>query len=120
MTSGNLTESERRNWGLTARYSLRLPESLVRLRDRLNMTVAFSSSNVAVCILRVGGASCNTVSDSRRQQFDVRIDTGFSDVVRGGASLSYVASELRHTASRLTQVVFAVFADVTLIAGQIR
>ena len=60
------------------------------------------------------------MSDSRREQFDFRLDTGFSETVRAGISFSYVLSDLRHTASRLTQVVFAVFADVNLIAGQIR
>ena len=120
VTSGNVTESQRNDWGVSARYSFRLPESLVRMRDRVNATVSYNSSNVAVCLLRTGEETCRTISDSRRRQFDARIDTGFSETVRAGMSFSYVLSDLRHTASRLTQVVFAVFADVNLIAGQIR
>ncbi len=120
VTSGNVTQSRRDDWGFNARYSFRLPENLVRMRDRMNLTVSYNSSRVAVCLLRTGADSCRTISDSRRRQFDLRFDTGFSETVRAGMSFSYVMSDLRHTASRLSQVVFAVFADVNLIAGQIR
>jgi len=120
VTSGNRTESTRDDWGFRARYAFRLPQSIVRMRDRVNTTLSYNSSRVAVCILRTGSDACRTVSDSRRERFDFRLDTGFSETVRAGVSFSYVLSDLRHTASRLTQVVFAVFADVSLIAGQIR
>ncbi len=90
------------------------------MRDRMNATVSYNSSRVSVCLLRTGADTCRTISDSRRRQFDVRLDTGFSDTVRAGMSFSYVLSDQRHTASRVSQVAFAVFADVNLIAGQIR
>ncbi len=120
VTSGNITKSTLRDWGASARYAFRLPESFVRMRDRVNSTVSYNTSKVAVCILQVGSEECRTISDSRREQFDIRLDTGVAESVRAGVSFSYVLSDLRHTASRLTQVVFAVFADVTLLAGQIR
>jgi hypothetical protein len=90
------------------------------MRDRVNARVTYNSSRVGVCILLTGSDECRTVSDSRREQFDFRLDTGFSETVRAGVSFSYVLNDLRHTASRLSQVVFAIFADITLIAGQIR
>ena len=115
-----MTENARDDWAASARFAFRLPESLVRMRDRLHTTVSYGSSTVSVCLLRTGTNECRTISDSRRQQFDVRVDTGLGELVRGGMSFSYVLSDLRHTASRLTQVVFAIFLDINLLAGQIR
>jgi hypothetical protein len=41
-------------------------------------------------------------------------------VLRGGANLNYVVNDLRHTSDRLSQVVFSIFLDLRLFAGDIR
>jgi hypothetical protein len=60
------------------------------------------------------------VSDSRRQQFDVRMDTGFSAMLRAGVSFSHIVSDQRHMSQKVTQMVFTVFGDLTLRAGEVR
>ena len=60
------------------------------------------------------------MSDSRRQQIDMQMDTGLSDTLRGGAIFSYVLTDLRHTSDRLSQYTFRVFLDLRLFAGEIR
>ncbi len=119
VTAGNVTRSEQENWGASASFAFRPPASLVRLRGRLQTTLGFSSSERAVCLVRVGSGECRTVSDSRRQQFDVRTDTGFSESVRGGLTFSYVLTDQRHTSQKLSQIVFTIFADINLFAGQL-
>jgi hypothetical protein len=120
ITSGNVTESDRVVWGGSASFGIRLPRSLVELRSPVQTTISFNASKLAVCLQRPDGPECTTVSDSRRRQFDVRIDTGFTQTLRGGASFSYVVTDQRHLSSRLSQVVFTIFADVNLFAGQLR
>ena len=70
--------------------------------------------------MRTGSEECRVISDSRRNQFDVRMDTGFSSMVRAGLTFSYILSEQRHTSQKLRQIVFTIFGDLTLRAGQLR
>lgn len=120
VTSGNVTESDRVVWGGSTSFGFRPPGSIMRLRSPIQTTVSFNASRLAVCLQRAGGEECTTVSDSRRRQFDVRMDTGFTPTLRGGATFSYVVTDQRHLSSRLSQVVFTIFADVNLFAGQLR
>jgi len=120
VTSGNITQSDRRDWSATLAFAFSPPASLVSLRQRIQTSLSFNSSLLAVCLLRTGTDECRTVSDSRRQQFDVRMDTGFSSMLRAGLSFSYIVSDQRHTSQKLTQTVFTVFGDLTLRAGEVR
>lgn len=120
VTSGNVTQSDREEWSGTVSFAFRPPTSLVTLRQRIQTSISFNSSLLAVCLLRRGSDDCRTVSDSRRQQFDIRMDTGFSTSLRAGLSFSYVVSDQRSTSQKLTQTVFTIFGDLTLRAGQVR
>jgi hypothetical protein len=120
ITSGNVTQSDRKDWNATVAFAFRPPESLVSLRQRIQTSLSFNSSLLAVCLLRTGTGDCRTVSDSRRKSFDIRMDTGFSTLLRGGLSFSYIVSDQRHTSQKLTQTVFTVFGDLTLRAGEVR
>ncbi|MGD8726267.1 MAG: cell surface protein SprA, partial [Gemmatimonadales bacterium] len=120
ITSGNVTQSDRKDWTGTVAFAFRPPRSLVDLRQRIQTSLSFNSSLLAVCLLRTGTDECRTVSDSRRQQFDVRMDTGFSSMLRAGISFSYIVTDQRHTSQKLTQTVFTLFGDLTLRAGEVR
>jgi hypothetical protein len=120
VTSGNLTESEQSTWGASANFGWNLPTSFVRSGNRVQTTIAFNSSTQAVCILQVGAQSCRTVSDSRRDQLDIRLDTGFTQSLRGGMTFSYVLTDQRHTSQTLSQILFTIYADINFITGQVR
>jgi hypothetical protein len=120
VTSGNVTESDRVAWGASAGFAFRPPSGLVRLRAPVQTTLSFNASTLAVCLVRADAEECTTVSDSRRRQLDLRMDTGLTSVVRGGATFSYVVTDQRHLSSRLSQLVFTIFADVNLFAGRLR
>ncbi len=120
VTSGNVTESDREAWGGSLSFAFRPPRSVVRLPNAIQTTVAFNASKLAVCLRSPGADECTPVSDSRRRQFDVRLDTGLSQSLRGGATFSYVVTDQRHLSNQLTQIVFTIFADINLFAGQLR
>jgi hypothetical protein len=120
ITSGSTTRSERRDWTGALNFAWRPPVSLIRMRNRIQTTLSFGTSFLGVCIVRTASDECQTVSESRRNQFDFRMDTGFSEMLRGGLTFSYVVSEQRHLSQELSQFIFTVYGNLTLRAGQLR
>jgi hypothetical protein len=120
VTSGNTTRSDRTDWGANLGFSFRAPAWLIRLNNPLRANGSWITSDILVCLVRSGTADCIPVSDSRRRQLDFRLDTGFSPAITGGASFSYVLTEQRHTATRLSQITFTAFAEINFSAGQLR
>ncbi|MDH3497735.1 MAG: cell surface protein SprA [Gemmatimonadota bacterium] len=120
ITSGNTTRRDQDDWTATVNFAFRPPRSLIRLRNEIRSTLSYTSSAVVVCLLRAGSDECTPISDSRRSALDIRLDTGFSPQVRGGANFSYVVTEQRHTSQEFAQMVFSVFAEVFFLSGQLR
>jgi hypothetical protein len=120
LTSGNTINTDRSEWRGTLGFGFRPPESWIRLRSQIRTNVSFDSSRRAVCLARAGSDECRSVSDSRRHELAVRMDTGLSDILRGGTNFTYVVNDLRHTSDRLSQIVFSIFLDLRLFAGEIR
>jgi hypothetical protein len=120
LTSGNQTLSDRTGWGGTMTFSVRTPRRLLRLPSDLRTELAVNSLDVFMCLQRAELTECSTISDSRRRQVDVRVDTAFPPNMRGGASFSYVLTDQRHTSSRFSQVILSVFLDINFLASQVR
>jgi hypothetical protein len=120
VTSGNITESKRDAWSGSANFSWRFPQGLIRLRNRIQTTLSYNVSILAVCILQTGAEMCRTVSDSRRDQVNFRMDTGVSESLRAGLTFSYVVSDQRHLSQKLTQMIFTVYGELSFRAGQLR
>jgi hypothetical protein len=120
ITSGNVTNTDRTEWNGSMGFGFRLPAGLMRTRSQIRTTVAINSSKRVVCLVPVGDIECRAVSDSRRHQFDIQLDTGLSEILRGGANFSYVLNDLRHTSDKLSQMTFRIFLDLRLFAGEIR
>jgi hypothetical protein len=120
VTSGNVTQSDREEWGGTLNFSFRPPASFLALRNRIQTSLNYSRSNLGVCVVRTGSAECRVVSDSWREAFDIRLNTGFSATLRAGLTFSYIVNEQRHVSQKLRQYVFTVFGDISLRAGQLR
>ena len=120
VTSGNTIKTDREEWRGTITFGFRPPTSLIRLRSQIRTNVSVNSSRRSVCLVRAGSDECRSVSDSRRHQLSVRMDTGLSEMLRGGANFNYVLNDLRHTSDRLSQIVFSIFLDLRLFAGEIR
>ena len=119
LAAGTETRTAREDWGANLGFAFSLPEWLLRMDSPLRATLAGTGSDVRVCVVRAGTTDCATIADSRRRQVDVRVDTGFSPTVVGGLSFSYILNDQRHLSSRFSQIVFTVFADVSVVAGRL-
>ena len=120
ITSGNVMRSDRQEWGANTNFAFQLPGFLFRTPNRIQTTFGYNSSILAVCILTTGADQCVTVSDSRREQFDIRMTSGISQSLRGGLTFSYVVNDQRHTSQKITQIVFTIHAELNFRAGQLR
>ncbi len=120
ITAGNVTESERDDWTANANFSWGFPGGILRLPNRIQTTLSYGQSVQAVCLLQTGGTDCTTISDSRREQLDIRMDTGFSERMRGGMTFSYILNDQRQTSRRTTQMIFTIYAELNFRAGQLR
>ena len=120
VTAGNVTRTDRTDIGGTMSFSVRPPAALVNLPSDVRAELAVNASDASICLQSAGAGECATISDSRRRQVDLRLDTAFPPNMRGGASFSYVLTDQRHTSSKFSQVIFSVFLDINFLASQIR
>jgi hypothetical protein len=120
VTSGNVTRSDGREWGASTNFAFRPPAAWLSLRGQVQTTIAYSSSMLVVCLIPRGDTECRTVSDSRRHQIDVRMDTGFSQSVRGGMTFSYILTDERHLSQKVSQTMFSIFGELNLMAGRVQ
>ena len=120
LTSGNLTLSSETRWGGSMSFSFRAPRTLVRLPNEVRTSLTVNSTDASLCLQRAESAECSAVSQSRRRQLDIRIDTGFPPSMRGGASFSYVFREELHTSTQFSQMIFTIFLDINFLASQVR
>lgn len=120
LTSGNITRSDRTEWGGTMTFSFQAPAWLVRVRRAIRATASASIADQLLCIQSPESQECSAVSDSRRRQVDIRLDTGFPPNMRGGASFSYVLTDQRHTSNKFSQVIFTIFVDINFLSAQVR
>ncbi|MCH6547876.1 MAG: hypothetical protein IH798_05465 [Gemmatimonadetes bacterium] len=119
-TSGNLTVNDVQRIGASLNFSFRAPRWLVRLPSEMRTALTASATNDDVCLRRRESTECVAVSESRRQQVDLRLDTAFPPSMRGGVSVSYVLTEELHTSSKFSQLVLTVFLDINFLASQVR
>jgi hypothetical protein len=120
LTSGNTRNTDQIDWNGSLGFAFRPPLDVFRSGSEIRTTVSFTDSQRAVCLVTTGSSECRTVSDSHRRVFDIRMDTGLSETLRGGATFSYVLNELRHTSEELSQMVFSIYIDFRFFAGEIR
>ncbi len=117
-TAGNTNRNERVDWGANLSFAFRSPASLARLASPVRTTLSGSASDTRACLILAGAAECTPVADTRRRQLDLRMDTGMSATVVGGASFSYILTDQRHLSSRFSQYVLTVFAEINFVTGR--
>jgi len=120
LTAGNLTRTEATGWGGTMSFSVHAPTWIARLPSDVRAVIAVQGRDDVSCLRARGSSVCEPITDSRRRQVDLQLDTAFPPNMRGGASFSYVLTDQRHTSTRFRQVVFTLFVDINFLASQIR
>ena len=120
ITSGNTSRRDQEDWNASLNFAFRTPASIVRLPNEIRATITYATSTTVICLIQANTSECAPVSESYRSTLDVRMDTGFSSQVRGGANFSYVINGQRHLSREFSQMVFSVFAEIFFVSGQLR
>jgi hypothetical protein len=118
--SGNLTLTSRRQTGADVTFAFRLPLQLVPLRSDIRTSLRFNNTASTVCIQRAGTNDCIAVSDSRRREYNLNMDTEMPPNVSAGLSVGYVLTDDRHANRKFSQLVVTANVTMSFSAGEIR
>jgi hypothetical protein len=118
LTSGNINRREQDEWNATLNFAFRTP--IVKLANQIRTTANYTRSIDRVCLIQAGTDECVPVSEGYRRVIDIRMDTGITPQVRGGATFSYVLNAQRQISQERSQMVFSIFAEIFLVSGQLR
>ena len=118
LTSGNVNRQDQRDWNGSLNFAFRTP--IVRLPNEIRTTIQYGRTTTTVCLIQAGSGDCTPVSETYRRTIDIRMDTGISPQIRGGANFSHVLSAQREVSRETSHVVFSIFVNVYLISGQFR
>jgi hypothetical protein len=118
--SGSVTLNERRQASADLTFAFRVPQDLIRLRSDVRTTLRYASTVNTGCIQNPRSPDCTPISDSRRKEYTLFMDTNMPPNVTAGLSVSYVVSEDAHTNRKFSQFVLMGNVRVIYTAGEIR
>ena len=75
---------------------MRLPGPNQATRRPLRTSLFASSYEQDECLLQVGNAECLPISEIRRTEFSLRLDTDIVSAVTGGLVVQYILQDYRH------------------------
>ncbi len=118
--SDNLTFTDRRQTGANVSFAFRVPPNLIPLRSDVRTALRYQNTASTVCIQRAGTADCLPVSDSRRREYNLNMDTDMPPNVSAGLSVAYVLTDDRHANRKFSQLVVTANVTVSFSQGDIR
>jgi hypothetical protein len=118
--SSNLTFTDRRRSSADLSFSFRTPQQLLPLPSDIRTSLQLQNTGSKVCIQQAGKADCRPVADSRRREYNLRLDTELPPQVSAGLSVGYVLSDDRHANRKFSQLVVTANVTVSFSAGEIR
>lgn len=95
-SNGNFTERNADRFTATLDFAIRLPGANQVRRRPLRTTLFASSYRQDECLLQAGNEACITISDIRRSEYSLRLDTDIVGSVTGGVFVQYILQEYRH------------------------
>ena len=118
--SGSLTLNERRQTSADVTFSFRVPPDIIPLRSDVRTTLRYANTANTGCVRNPRSPDCTRISDSRRKEYTLLMDTDMPPSVTAGLSVSYVLTEDAHTNRKFSQFVLTANVRVTYTAGEIR
>jgi hypothetical protein len=118
--SGNFTRNQRDRIGADVSFSFRFPRDLVPLPSDVRTTIRFDHTRNRTCVQRSGSLECIPVSDSRRREYNLTMDTDLPPNVTAGLSAGYVLTQDAHVNRKFSQFVLTANVSVSLQAGELR
>ena len=118
--AGSQTQNDRTESSATVAFAFRPPYELLPLKSDIRTSLAYSSSNTKGCINLVDAASCVSILDAGRQQFNLTMDTDMPPNVSAGVSVGYIINDDAYLARKTAQLVLTASVTVNFQAGQPR
>jgi len=118
--SGNETRFDRSDASADVSFVFRTPQQYIPLPSVIRTALRYANSVSTGCVLRVGDSTCVPVSDSRRRQMNLTMDTDLPPNVSAGLGVSYIVTEDRHANRKFAQFVVTASVTINFSAGEIR
>ncbi len=118
--AGTLTRNDREQTSADATLSFRFPQEFVPLRSDVRATARYLDAVSTGCIVRAGTEQCVPISDSRRREYTLIMDTDMPPNLTAGLSIGYVRTEDRHINRKFSQLVITASLRIAVSAGQVR
>jgi hypothetical protein len=118
--SGNVTLNDNRQLSAGVRFQFRTPRELLPLPSDVQTQLRYSTSRNTGCIRRAGAEECTPISDSRRRDYSLTMDTELPPNVSAGVSVSYVLTDDVHANRKFSQLLITAHVLVSLVAGELR
>ncbi len=116
---GSRTEFAQRNLSGNISYSFEIPGKGTQSR-RLRTSASALRQTITNCLQIPGRNRCDTLADSRRQEYRAGLDTEFSQMLSGGLQFSYAINEQRDLSQKNSQMILMATLQLSLFAGDYR
>ncbi len=118
--SGNETRFDRSDASADVSFVFRAPQQYLPLPSVIRTALRYANSVSTGCVVRVGDSTCVPISDSRRRQMNLTMDTDLPPNVSAGLGVSYIVTEDRHANRKTAQFVVTASVTINFQAGEIR
>ena len=118
--TGNVSRNNGTETGASVSFSFRVPQQVIPLKSDVRTAFRYSNSQNLGCITSAGDSTCVPISDSRRTQLNLTMDTDMPPNVSAGIGISYILTEDARVNRKFAQFVFTASVTVNFSAGEIR
>jgi hypothetical protein len=77
-------------------------------------------SKTTTCLEQAGQGGCTNVSDARRQEYRITLDSDLAKIMTGGLQVSYSVNEARQVERKVSQIIILASFQLSLFSGDYR
>jgi hypothetical protein len=119
-SNGSTTLLDQADLNGSLSYAFPLPRALSRVRKLARSSFSVVVSKATQCLIRVANADCETISDTRRQEYRGSIDTDIISTLTAGLQLGYTVNDFRSLDRKNSQLFLVASLNLSLFAGDYR
>jgi hypothetical protein len=118
--AGNVNRTNSSETGASVSFSFRPPQQVLPLHGDIRTALRYSNSHSLGCITSVGDSTCVSISNARRSQYSLTMDTDMPPNVSAGLGISYIVTEDARANRKFSQFVLTASVSMNFSAGEIR
>jgi hypothetical protein len=121
VANGNETLLDQGDLNGTVSYAFPLPAFIAgRGRKLARSSFSLTISEAEQCLQRVNQTECETISDTRRQEYRGSLDTDVLSSLTASLQLGYTVNDFRHLDRKNSQIFLVASLTLSLFAGDFR